>query len=361
MNLRLIAAIATAVALLPGAAPAAEPNSRSAAERTTDIVLAELPEGEPLTTLYARDNVIHDGALVLPVDLARPLRLLGRLSGGDYAVQTIGSSGYYGKLFRVDGETGDVVRIGRSYDLYREPRIIRGGRYMAMNNGGPAPARYGVLDTETGEFVATRRFPNHGEILDADDFRILIGTQARVTFYWFPFADRVRFVRKVFADPRAADAKHGLAVLHPHEVGSDCPAMVRTKRPGKRLWEACKQAPLAFSPNGERVAMVPYRGYEAVKGISEVRVRSVADGTLLRRFRGVEIESLHWDGDDHLAMVVHDERRVAAVRCDLAGACERVSDLVPEGRLDSYQLDWTFPVDREAWASYEEDFYYDEY
>ena len=59
---------------------------------------------------------------VLPVDLVRPMRLLGEVAGGDYLVQTIGSSGYYGKLFRVDGITGDFRRIGRSYDLYREPR-----------------------------------------------------------------------------------------------------------------------------------------------------------------------------------------------------------------------------------------------
>src|SRR5262249_37168815 len=105
----------------------AEPPDHPRSARRTVIDLAALPPGPPPTSLSTADGVIHDGAVSVQVQLRRPLRLLGRVVGG-YAVQTIGPSGYYGKLYRVDPVTGEAAQFGRSSDLYREPRILRRGR-----------------------------------------------------------------------------------------------------------------------------------------------------------------------------------------------------------------------------------------
>src|SRR4051794_14562023 len=126
---RVMTALASLPLLAASAPSLAHAPEEPRAHRTTVIDLTSLPAGPPPASLYAAGNVIHDGAAAVAVQLRRPLRLLGRVVGG-YAVQTIGPSGYYGKLYRVDPLTGAAVQIGRSSDLYREPRIMRGGRYL---------------------------------------------------------------------------------------------------------------------------------------------------------------------------------------------------------------------------------------
>lgn len=358
MNARLLPVLALVlVSLSSNLSSASEPEVSA---RSTKVVLADLPEGEPLATLHARNNVIYDGDLVLPVDLARPLRLLGRISGDDYAVQTIGSSGYYGKLFRVDHETGEVVRFGRSYDLYREPRIMRGGRYLAMNNAGPAPSKFGILDTETGEFVTTRHFPGYSEMIDAAGSRVLVQTEdPSLTAYWFPFKNRVRVLPGVQAISYQGDAKHGLlSVVVADEYR--CAGLVQTKHPDDLLWGDCEGVAVAFSPDGTKA--VTTRGNKDFE-TTRIQVRLVADGSLLHSYDvdGLDPDPLHWDGDDHIAFVVHPKGSTAAVRCDLTGVCERVTEIVDEPRYLPYQLDWSFPSDREGYGYYDESFYYDDY
>jgi hypothetical protein len=127
------------------------------------------------------------------------------------------------------------------------------------------------------------------------------------------------------------------------------------------LWRGCGLAVLAYSPDARTVVTVPYDGFDGKKGLSEIQVRSTADGSLLQAYTGVDIHPLHYDGADHLVFVAHSGSSTAVVRCDFSGHCERASAIVAEPRYELYGLDWSFPADREGWAHYDESFYYDEY
>jgi hypothetical protein len=360
--LRSVVAVLVALPLMATAgAGLAETPDGARAHRTTVIELTDLPVGPPPASLYAAGNVIHDGDVSVPVGLTRPLRLLGRVVGG-YAVQTIGSSGYYGKLYRVDPATGEARKFGRSSDLYREPRIMRGGRYVAYGTCC-APPTVTVRSVETGRVVAKRVFPGYAELVDAAGSRVMVSSQdPDKGLYWSPFRDRVAAFGELFVVPFNADAKHGLAYVVPKTGGSgSCAELVRTARPERPLWRGCKVAVVAFSPEAQTVVTVPFAGSDGAKGLSRIEVRRTDDGTLLHAYEGVDINPLHYDGEDHLVFVAHSKGSTAVVRCDFAGSCERVSELVAEPRYEFYGLDWTFPSDREGWAQYDESFYYDDY
>lgn len=339
----------------------AETPDRARAHRTTVIKLTDLPVGPPPASLYAADNVIHDGDSSVRVQLTRPLRLLGRVVGG-YAVQTIGSSGYYGKLYRVDPVTGEAVKFGRSSDLYREPRIMRRGRYVAYGTCC-APPTVTVRSVETGRVVAQRVFPGYAELIDAAGSRVMVGSEDPPRgLYWSPFRDRVATFGRLSVVPYNADAKHGLAYVVPEIEGSGtCAELVRTARPERPLWRSCNVVVVAFSPDARTVMAVRFDGGDGEKGLSRIEIRRTRDGTLLHAYEGVDINPVHYDGEDHLVFVAHSKGSTAVVRCDFAGSCERVSELVAEPSYEYYGLDWTFPADREGWAHYEEAFYYDDY
>jgi hypothetical protein len=358
--LRTVVAVLVALPLLAMSdAGLAETPDGARPQRTTVIELADLPVGPPPASLYAADNVIHDGDTSVPVALTRPLRLLGRVVGG-YAVQTIGSSGYYGKLYRVDAATGETVKFGRSSDLYREPRIMGQGRYVAYGTCC-APPTVTVRSVETGRVVAKKVFPGYAELVDAAGSRVLVGSESPDrAMWWSPFRDRIKPIGEFFVVPFNADAQHGLASVV-RDVSEPCAELIRTARPGHPLWRDCRSAVIAFAPDARTVVTTSFRGFDAGKGLSEISVRRTADGALLHEFKGVEIHPLHYDGNDHLVFVAHDQGSTAVVRCDLAGSCERVSELVAEPRFEQYALDWTFPADREGWAHYDESFYYDDY
>lgn len=359
--LRSVVAVLVALPLLAtsGAGQAGTP-ARAGVHRTTVIALTELPVGPPPASLYAADNVIHDGDSAVVVRLTRPLRLLGRVVGG-YAVQTIGSSGFYGKLYRVDPATGEATKIGRSSDLYREPRIMRQGRYLAYGTCC-APPTVTVRSVETGRVVAKKVFPGYAELVDAAGSRVMVSAEdPDQGLYWSPFRDRVAVFAERFVVPFNADARHGLAYLASPADARPCAELVRTARPERPLWRSCDGAVVAFSPDARTVVTVRFAGSDGEKGLSRIEVRRTRDGTLLHAYEGVDINPLHYDGEDHLVFVAHSKGSTAAVRCDFAGSCERVSELVAEPRYESYGLDWTFPADREGWAHYDESFYYDDY
>jgi hypothetical protein len=360
--LRLVLAVFTTLPLLVTSAPSlAETSDGARARPTTILQLTDLPMGPPPSSLYAADNVIHDGMISVAVKLTRPLRLLGRVVGG-YAVQTIGSSGFYGKLYRVDPATGVATRFGRSSDLYREPRIMRGGRYVAYGTCC-APPTVSVRNVETGRVDAKRVFPGYAELVDAAGSRVMVSGEDPVRgLYWSPFRDRVAVFGQVFVVPFNADAKHGLAYVA-SETGRSgtCGELVRTARPARPLWRACGIAVVAFSPDARTVVTVRFDGSDGAKGLSRIEIRRTRDGVLLHAYEGVDINPLHYDGEDHLVFVAHSKGSTAVVRCDFAGGCERVSEIVAESRYEFFGLDWTFPADREGWAHYDESFYYDEY
>ena len=359
--LRSVVAVLVALPLLATSGPGvAETTEGARARPTTRIVLADLPVGAPPASLYAAGNVIHDGDSAVAVRLTRPLRLLGRVVGG-YAVQTIGSSGFYGKLYRVDPATGEATKIGRSSDLYREPRIMGRGRYLAYGTCC-APPTVTVRSVETGRVVAKKVFPGYAELVDAAGSRVMVSAEdPDQGLYWSPFRDRVALFAEGFVVPFNGDAKHGLAYLASPAGAGSCAELVRTARPERPLWRGCGVGVVAFSPDARTVVSVPFDGFNGAKGISSIEIRRVRDGTLLHAYDGVEINPLHYDGEDHLVFVAHTKGSTAVVRCDLMGSCERVSEIVAEPRYERYGLDWTFPADREGWAHYDESFYYDDY
>ena len=285
---------------------------------------------------------------------------------GGYAVQTIGRSGYYGKLYRVDPQTGAAVHFGRSSDLYREPRVMRGGRYLAYGTCC-APPTITVRSVETGRIAAKRVFPGYAELVDAAGSRVLVGSESETDetqdrgLYWSPFRDRLSVFVHQSVVPIQADADHGLAYVA-SDTTKPCADLIRTARPGRPLWRsACRVIVLAFSPDASTVLTAGGRGFDGAKGLSEVQVRSTKDGSLLHTYSGVEMHPIHYDGTDHVVFVAHAKGSTAVVRCDFAGSCERVSEIVAEPTYESYALDWSFPADREGYARYDERFYYDEY
>jgi hypothetical protein len=349
----LLALVATLLAML---LPTASVASGQARAGSTDVVLADLPAGAEPSSLYAADNVIHDGALKVPVALARRARVIGRTPGG-YVVMTGSASGFHGKLYRVDAGTGDVVGIGRNADLQRPPRLLRGGRFLAYADGSEK-ARVTVRDTTTGQVVAKRRLGgDFGSMIDAAGSRVLAGSERpNLAVYWNPFHDRVRVVRTGFVLQWGGDVRHGLIALLPAPHEDDvCPVLIRSDHPHRELWTGCRRSPVAFSPDGATMLVTRFEDI-GDSGLLRVEVRRTEDGGLLHVYRAQDIDPVYWEDDEHFLMVLHPAGASGAVRCDLAGACERASAVVPESQHESYALGWTFPEDARGFGLDDEGF-----
>lgn len=299
-----IALVAALTALVAAPAVAAAP--------TIQIKPAELSRGENSSVpRMVGDKIIVDGDT--RIELEEPGYLLGR-SGDEYVVAS------FPHLVRVstDGSTDRITRFGGA----AEAQLTSDGSEILISRIVQGRSIIRVIDSTSGDEIANRRFEGYVGVLDAAESRaVLTGTSPDRTLWWNYRSDATK--RIVGRAGGTADiAADRLATLtgDPYEGG--CTVVTKLTRPRAVLWRSCEDIPVAFSPNGSRMATV-YLLSDGL-GPGEVTARRTDGGKKLATYRAYYFGAIDWETDRALIVDAHTKTREATVRCVVA-ECERAS------------------------------------
>lgn len=304
-------ALALGVALLT--CLAGSPAAPAAADTPTIAIKpTQLERGKDSSVpRMAGDRTVVDGDT--RIELKRPGHLLGK-SGDDYVVAS------YPHVVRVSAD-GTTERLTR-YAEDGSPELSSDGEAVLVSRITRARSVVRVVDAATGEEVLTGRFGGYVGMLDASDGRaVMTGTSPDRTFWWNYETGSVKPIVKR-AGGTADIASDRLATLtgDPYEGG--CTVVTRLTRPRTVLWRSCEEIPIAFAPNGRRMATVHLLADGL--GPGEVTARTAKGGQELATYTAYWFASTTWETNTALVLDAHTKNRAAIVRC-VGDACERAS------------------------------------
>lgn len=307
----LILAALAAVVLVPGTptavgAPADAPTVR--------VRPGALPAGDrpAVPTQVGRHVLEGDTRVKLPSNTY----LLGR-SGTAYVVAG------NGRVLRLeaDGTTAEIARVADDAELVlsRDGAHVIVTRLIRLARGGDGLVM--VIDASTGARVARRTFSHYATVLDADEGRLVLSTWTPGRTLWWDFVSGgiSRIVGRAagHADIRA----DRLATFTGDPYDGGCTVVTSLTRPRRTLWRSCREAVVAFSPDGGRMATMHILADGL--GPSSVRARTVR-GRAIASYDAYWFGSIAWESDRVLLFDTHTRRRTALVRCEV-GECQRAS------------------------------------
>jgi hypothetical protein len=342
------AALLTSLALTtPGTASASTPGAASAAAlddgypRGTTLYPGRLDQGPPTPLLHTEEEVIVDGDVRVPVTDLGNMWILGKV-GDDYLVNALGPPDGPSRvvLVRPNGTRRVLQTIGQRTTAIPSAN----GRHLALMTYERRNAtRIRVVRTRTGALVRERVFRSYFEISDYGLRRmVLTGLRSR-TYWWNPHTNRLRLLVPRPAAAHIAADRLVITVPHPRIDYEVCVETARLSRPSVRLWRSCRNWPIAFSPDGRRMATVNIHSDGVGPSLVQVRRQ---DGKLLKTYRPPSFFGfVVWETDRRLLLQPIGPRYAAAVRCGPV-ECRRISKLYPGhgGQLDPpFAMRWSFP------------------
>ena len=313
--------VVAAMALI-GPVPA---DARGAA---THLDPAALPRGADPAVVHLVDDTIEDGALEVPAATGGQHNALWVVAGG-YVVrdQDVGAR-HRNRVVFVDRAGGQRV-VARS----RAPinvAVSATGRRIAVQRDADRSGLVSVVTVSvprTGRVVASRRL-RLVTLAGVTDHRVLLGRRARwhhpATVWWNLRQDSLR---RIYGEAAlSADVRHDRVVFDRTPDGDFCNRVAVLSRPAQTLWRSCRMYPHQWSPDGTH-AIATHTYFDAA-GTDRWWVVDGSTGTRTARVTGRLDWAAVWEDDGHfLTLAQSDAGRAAIVRCDLAGTCERASQL----------------------------------
>jgi hypothetical protein len=292
-----------------------------AAAPTVDLQPQRLARGADVAVPHIDDGDFVDGArrVELPGTVAR---VVGR-SGADWLVGTSNvDRDRNRRVVRVaaDGTVTDVLRglDTSTVILSADGSTLAWQRYVAKGRRVITYAASAADGTVLGSKGPDRSF----ELLDVDSDHVLLSDSTRVMRWRFG-TDRTRTV--VRKHSYTASIEHDLlAVFTKDPYLGGCTRLVRLSDPTQEVWRSCRQAVVAFSPDGTQV--LTYHILTDGLGPGELHLRET-DGTRLATYTTSWFTGWEWEAPGTLLLDVNGKRKAATVRCVL-DVCENATDPV---------------------------------
>jgi hypothetical protein len=341
----VIAAVCAAILLPAALAVSGVPSAAAPAGEghpdVTTLYPAQLGRGADTLLLHTEEKAIVDGRTRIPVRGIPHFWMLGRV-GRDYLLRTADEDfeHYAVVLVRRDGSRRVLQRFGDSTASVASAD----GRHLALVTGDRPDTLIRVVVTRTGKQVSRKRFGSFGVQINGYGVHRMVITGLRSRTYWWNPATR----RLTLIVPRPAGADIGanrlvVSIPDPDDPLAECQKTVELSRPSVVLWRSCQDRPLAFSPDGTRMATTGI--FADGVGPNVVRVRRQG-GQVLRTLRApMFFGFVEWESNHRLLVQPVGKEYVAAVRCRSRGECVRASRLYPSpGSFDPpMSMLWTFP------------------
>jgi len=297
--------------------PAPEPGG------STTLRLADLGTGPAPVNGWVDGSTFHraDGLEVeVPAGLAAPIAFGDGAAGFDYSTGEI----WFSEGGSIPGFGPAPSPDGRSVAWFYDEAGATG---IAV---GPATGDRDGTDTVVADDIpaGVRALPV-GFLGDRDLVSNLVGESMPITARRDTFDGSSTTpwdVEEVSTVSAAAQLVAGL--LSVTDDGS-CWAVLPADG-GPALWETCDHSLDHFSPDGELLLAGP--AYRSGAGDTAIAVLDAQDGTVLQELESTRegfIVDTAFEDDEHVLAVVVDDGKAAIVRCDLAGSCERATDLAP--------------------------------
>ena len=317
MKLALSAVVAGTLAATLAPAPAI-------AKPTTLLTASGLPRGADPTVPHLDGKTVVDGAVRVRVT-APTVRLLGK-SGSAYVVATADAQGGHGRVLRVAAD-GTTTRLARA-DVYQTVLSGDGARVVGTTVGRSLRTTVTAYDATTGAQLSRRTFSDYTSVLDAQDDRILLGTDAR-TLLWQTGTNTVATVFRDagYVGDLSADVV-GTFTKDPYDGGC---SVVRRISTGERLWRSCTERVAAFNADATRLAAISI--LSDGPGPGRVAARTIVGKQLGRyQVRSGWFGELRFESQTALLLDVNGARKAFTARCT-GTACERASALRPAETL----------------------------
>jgi hypothetical protein len=317
MKLALSAVVAGTLAATLAPAPAT-------AKPTTLLTASSLPRGADPAVPHLDGRTVVDGAVRVRVK-APTVRLLGK-SGSAYVVATADAQGGHGRVLRVAAE-GTTTRLARA-DVYQTVLSGDGARVVGTTVGRSLKTTVTAYDATTGAQLGRRTFSDYTSVLDAQDDRILLGTDAR-TLLWQTGTNTVATVFRDagYVGDLSADVV-GTFTKDPYDGGC---SVVRRISTGERLWRSCTERVAVFNADATRLAAISI--LSDGPGPGRVDARTIVGKQLGRyQVRSGWFGELRFESQTALLLDVNGARKAFTARCT-GTACERASALRPAETL----------------------------
>ena len=321
----LAGSVATAVPSATPAGAATTSATTSAANDAPTVMIKPraLDRGPEVTTPHLEGRFVVDGDIRLRVR-GKQRHLLGR-SGDGYVVVVLRGEDYRavrirpGRRQRVLFETSP----GRSV-------LSADGSTMATVDRIARRTSIDVRSAVDGALIASRGgFRGYPSILDVAGDHVLTGSFENGAHDWDVRADTVEKVsRKPAYEADLGTDRLAYFTADPYDGG--CSVVTTVSPPRATLWRSCREAVLAFSPDGERLVTT----HKLADGLGPAKVvERTVRGDRLATYRVPFFFGLiSWESSTDLVLDSYAKKQGALVRCS-EGDCERASDLRPTPRL----------------------------
>ncbi len=322
-------------------APAPQPPAAQAAVPDVTLYPGELERGADTPLLHIEEEVIVDGDLRIPIEGPTHLWLMGRI-GRDYLINTASDDfeGYTVQLVKRNGDRRVLQRFGQRTTA----TMSADGSHLALATSVRPNTRVRVVWTRSGRLVRERTFASYGaEVSDYGLRRMVITGVNSKTYWWNPVTNRLTLIVPRPAGAHIAADRLVVMVPNPETPYEDCQKTVRLSDPTDVIWRSCTNIPLEFSPDASRMITVDIRA-DGI-GPRSIDIRRPAGGLVATYRAPMWFGFTEWESVSELLLQPVGKTFLAAVRCDLAGQCERASRLYRSpGTYDPPEtMRWSFP------------------
>ncbi|NHC46643.1 hypothetical protein [Motilibacter aurantiacus] len=301
---------------------------------------AALPLGEPARLPYVVGGVLHDGDVALPLELPGPPVSVARLGQGwvvETLVESAGGDLAPGALVHVERDGAATVL---SDDNVRGVAVSNDGGRLVWADGprdGSRTALHGTLGPgDAPQDALTIQVDGAWDPVGfLDDFQVVLrpveGTQARSVVRDLRRWDADLRERQLPPGMRALSADSGLISATTGEETAElmpCTALLEWVDLTP-VWESCEWSVTATSYPARVSALAKPAGSDGISP-GEYAVLWSHSGQWRTGWTG-NFRAGVWEDDSHVlffAAAARDEpHRFALVRCDVGGACERVTEM----------------------------------
>jgi hypothetical protein len=282
---------------------------------------SKLPRGADVAIPHVEGTTVVDGPVRIAVDAAN-VRLLGK-TGTAYVVGTSDKNGEGGRVRRVEAN-GTSTDLGPT-SVYETVLSGDGQTVVSSRSTGGARTVVKSRSATTGALVAKQTFQGYETVLDAQGTKVVIGGfDGTGTQLWDTATDAVTDLSKR-SGYRADLSLDLLASFTKDPYDGGCTVLSSIAKPGKRLWQSCTDAIVAFSTDGSHLAVADILSDGL--GPNAITVRTAAGKPVGNyRVNNGWFGELVFESPDTLLLETSGPHKTATVRCKRA-VCERASDL----------------------------------
>jgi len=294
--------------------------SPASAVPTQTLNPSKLPRGADVAIPHVEGKTVVDGAVRIAVNAAN-VALLGK-SGTAYIVGTSDKNGEGGRVIRLEanGATTDLGAVS----VY-ETVLSGDGQTVVSSRSAGKKTVVKARSATTGVAIAKKSFAGYPTVLDAQGTKVIVGGfDNDGTRLWDTATGTITAVSRR-AGYRADLSLNLLASFTKDPYDGGCTVLSSITKPGKRLWQSCDHAIVAFSTDGSHLALADILSDGL--GPTGVTVRTAA-GTSVGSYtvKNGWFGQLEFESPDVLLLETSGPHKTATVRCKGA-VCERASEL----------------------------------